>query len=207
MDHWISLTQYPFAKDSDTTCSDPSLQLNNSIIPTHRRRCNMVGWSLDRCFVFKPFSITFGCRRCSTLFSSEIDRKHAQEIMGRRKTTSPAHFKQHTREGNDLLSNSCSEILGIYCKIEHPHFAAVPVYTTDTFGISPKCCIVFQFLSRVHIWNLPFQYPGLWMWHKEKVSPNVHKAFAFEPQNHKERKGRSSQVAKLSSFASTIPAT
>lgn len=109
-------------------------------------------------------------------------------MMGKKKTTSHAHFKQHTCEGNDLLLSFYSEILGIYCKIEST-LCNSPVYTTDTFGIPAKCCIVFQFLSRVHIWNLPFQHPGLWVWHRERVSPNVHKALEFGPQNHKARKG------------------
>lgn len=73
-------------------------------------------------------------------------------MMGKGKTASHAYFKQHTREGNDLLLNSDSQVLlGTHCRIEYQHFTAVPVYTADTFGITAKCCIAFQFLSRVHI--------------------------------------------------------
>lgn len=73
-------------------------------------------------------------------------------MMGKGKTASHAYFKQHSCEGNDLLLNFDSEILlGAYCRIEYQHFTAVPVYTADTFGITAKCCIVFQFLSRVRI--------------------------------------------------------
>lgn len=61
----------------------------------------------------------------------------------------------------------------------------VPVYTQDEFGITAKCCIVFQFLSKVHIETPFFSIQGY-----GRDTGRVHKALSLNPSTTKrEREG------------------